>query len=298
MLQQQRHLTKEEEIDAGRRIQRYLSLDAMEKDGAVLSPREKREWEDGRKAAETLVLANIGLVYKAAHGYIKKYPSGMSLEDVYAEGLVGLWTAVKKYDPDRGNKFSTMAVAWIRQAIVRGANKTARLVRLPENRIADLTKILKIQSEGEEAGLSSQEIDSLVCAQVGVTKEQLHEIVSAGTMHVSLNRPTSSVDDEGGSELMNSAHIMESIPSAEDSALSEGVTTDLYRALSSLSYEDLEIFSSAHRLGLTDLSTQKAVRDKYGLSASKFHSRLQRITLRLRDDLSNSYNSSRVKTFA
>src|SRR5882672_686785 len=80
-----------------------------------------------RKAAHRLLTSNLRLVVKIAHEYRRAHAH---LEDLVQEGNLGLFMAVKKYDPDRGVKLSTYAAYWIRAYILKFILDNARLVRL------------------------------------------------------------------------------------------------------------------------------------------------------------------------
>ncbi len=93
---------------------------------------------EAREAAECLFLHNQRLVHSVA----KKYPqTGMGYEDIVQHGMTGLIRAVELFDPEQGNKFSTYAMWWIRQAITRGIANEARLIRLPVHMVEKLNKV-------------------------------------------------------------------------------------------------------------------------------------------------------------
>jgi RNA polymerase primary sigma factor len=79
-------------------------------------------------ARQAMMEANIRLVMSVARRYTCK---SLTFEDLVQEGIIGLLEAVNKFDADRGNRFSTYATYWIRQAIVRAIEKQDRLIRLP-----------------------------------------------------------------------------------------------------------------------------------------------------------------------
>src|ERR1051325_6943100 len=92
------------------------------------------------EAVAALVRANLRFVISVA----KKYQNrGVSLIDLIQEGNVGLVTAARKFDPDQGVKFISYAVWWIRQAILSALARQGRTVRVPLNRTADLSRIIK-----------------------------------------------------------------------------------------------------------------------------------------------------------
>jgi RNA polymerase primary sigma factor len=91
----------------------------------LLSERARSGDEAARRA---MVEANIRLVMSIARRYTCK---SLTFDDLVQEGILGLLEAINKFDPTRGNRFSTYATYWIRQAIVRAIEKQDRLIRLP-----------------------------------------------------------------------------------------------------------------------------------------------------------------------
>ncbi|MCA9803935.1 MAG: sigma-70 family RNA polymerase sigma factor [Cyanobacteria bacterium HKST-UBA02] len=107
-----------------RSIRRYPRLTASEEVELAHQIRSEDTRESSR-ARERFVLANLRLVV----GIAKRYSGrGLSLEELIQEGNVGLLKAVDRFEPDRGNRFSTYAVWWIRQQIV-GALKSKNRTR-------------------------------------------------------------------------------------------------------------------------------------------------------------------------
>ena len=91
-------------------------------------------------AMQELVKRNLRFVISVA----KKYQNrGMALPDLIGEGNIGLLTAARKFDPDVGVKFISYAVWWIRQAILAAIAQQGRTVRVPLNRTADLSRIIR-----------------------------------------------------------------------------------------------------------------------------------------------------------
>ena len=84
--------------------------------------------EAGKQARQTMIASNLRLVLHVA---AKFRTAGLPMGDLVQEGNIGLMQAVDRFDYQRGVRFSTYAVWWIRQAIQRGLSNTSRTIRMP-----------------------------------------------------------------------------------------------------------------------------------------------------------------------
>jgi len=132
----------------------------------------KRIEKGDLKAKEKLINSNLRLVASNARRYQNQ---GLPLADLVQEGMIGLIRAAEKFDWRKGFRFSTYATLWIRQAIQRGLENSARTIRLPVHVAQRARKIGRIERElsvrlgrdptieeiAEEAGLSVAEIEEV-----------------------------------------------------------------------------------------------------------------------------------------
>jgi RNA polymerase sigma factor (sigma-70 family) len=92
--------------------------------------RAERALAGHHRAVQKIAYHNLRLVAKCAHRYRNM---GVAFMDLVQEGNLGLIRAIEKFDPDRGFMFSTYAVWWIQQAMIRAVQNQARTVRLPSH---------------------------------------------------------------------------------------------------------------------------------------------------------------------
>ena len=135
-------------MDLAKRIERGRKAREKLSEGNKLSPRQKQELQvcvdDGWLAVNALITANSRLVISVAKKYVGR---GVAFLDLIHEGNIGLIRAAKKFDYQRGYRFSTYATWWIRQAISRAVTYQGRTIRLPVHMSDQLAKMFKTQRQ-------------------------------------------------------------------------------------------------------------------------------------------------------
>ena len=136
-------------------------------------------------ALQELVKRNLRFVISVA----KKYQNrGLPLIDLIGEGNVGLLTAARKFDPDQGVKFISYAVWWIRQAILSALARQGRTVRVPLNRTADLSRIIKA-SEVVRQKLNREPSPEELSQLTGLSVDEVQSLAALNTSDVRLDAP-------------------------------------------------------------------------------------------------------------
>lgn len=187
-------LTAEEEVSLAEALERAR---LARKEMATKAPNAKRRSqlelmiEDGSAARERLLMANTRLVVSVAKRYRHR---GLPFIDLIQEGIIGLIRAIKKYDPERGTRFSTYATWWIRQAISRAIDNHARTIRLPVHKKTEINRLAySTQKLSQEFGRKPTTEE--LAAELGVSIDQVLETVRIAQPPLSLETPQ---DEEQG----------------------------------------------------------------------------------------------------
>ena len=157
-----RLLTREEEVDLAKRIQ------------------------DGDEVArERLIRCNLRLVISVA---VKYSGYNVPLADLVQEGNIGLLRAVEKFDHTRGFKFSTYAIWWIRQAVLRALDNYARVIRLPTYVVAKVSKLERASARLHQE-LQREPTPAEVAEALEISTEEVQELMAIPSELLSLELP-------------------------------------------------------------------------------------------------------------
>lgn len=185
------------------------------------------------EAMEELVKRNLRFVISVA----KKYQNrGLPLTDLIGEGNVGLLTAARKFDPDQGVKFISYAVWWIRQAILAALARQGRTVRVPLNRTADLSKIVRT-SEALRQELRREPTPEEIAQATGLSLDVVQSLAALNTSDVRLDAP---LDPEGDRSLIE-RFIADDQADAEQQAMENFLGDEVERALTTLPPRDAKV---------------------------------------------------------
>lgn len=135
------------------------------------------DYQSGRNpnALDLLIEANMGLVEKTIRRFTGYLNPSIQEEDLKQWGYMGLMKAAKKYNPSKDTQFSTYAIIWIRQVILRGIMDTGTTVRIPIHFGGKIRKITKMEKESDQ---KFGEIRvSWICQELEIDEDAYYEAI-------------------------------------------------------------------------------------------------------------------------
>jgi RNA polymerase primary sigma factor len=212
-----------------------------------------------RQAKKELMEANLRLVVSVAKRYLG---SELSLLDLVQEGNIGLMKAVDRFQYRRGFKFSTYATWWIRQAITRAIADHSRTIRIPVHMVETLNRISRVnRSLVNEMG--REPTPEELAQRTGVPARKVRLILESSRKPLSLETPIGD-DSELGDFLEDKG-----AESPNDNLITQDLTTQVERALSTLSPKEKEILRLRFGIGEAGEHTLEEVGRRFAVTRER-----------------------------
>jgi RNA polymerase primary sigma factor len=226
-------------------------------------------------AQEQLARHNVRFVVSVA----KKFQNrGVPLVDLIGEGNLGLMTAARKFDPDRGVKFISYAVWWIRQAVQAAIARHGRPVRVPLNRTADLSRLGRTTTLLKEK-LGRMPTTEELAQATGLTIEAVRSLSALNSEAVRLDHPTRDGDGHERIERFSSADQ----EGTDASTLLNSRTEGIDRALATLPPRDAKVLRFYFGLEDGNSRTLEEIGRMMGVTRERIRQLRDRALLRLRE---------------
>ena len=237
-----------------------------------------------QKALEKLTRANLRFVVSVAKQYQNQ---GLSLPDLINEGNLGLIKAAEKFDETRGFKFISYAVWWIRQSILQALAEQSRIVRLPLNQVGSLNKINKafsrFEQENERRPSPEELADSL-----DLPAEKVADTLRVSGRHISVDAPFVEGEDNSLLDVL----VNDDSPIADRTLINESLSTEVERALSTLSERERDIIKLFFGINTQEMTLEE-IGEKFGLTRERVRQIKEKAIRRLR----HSSRSKLLKTY-
>ncbi|MDO4695227.1 RNA polymerase sigma factor RpoD/SigA [Porphyromonas sp.] len=235
---------------------------------------------NSQKCLEKLVRANLRFVVSVAKQYQNQ---GLSLPDLINEGNLGLIKAAEKFDETRGFKFISYAVWWIRQSILQALAEQSRIVRLPLNQVGNISKIQKAVTRFEQENERKPSSEELA-HELDLTEDKVIETMKINGRQLSVDAPF--VDGEDNSLL--DVLVNDDAPIADKDLINESLSTEIERALSTLTEREAEIIKMFFGIGGMPEMTLEEIGVNFGLTRERVRQIKEKAIRRLRQNNKNS----------
>ncbi|MBI1857400.1 sigma-70 family RNA polymerase sigma factor [Candidatus Saccharibacteria bacterium] len=218
--------------------------------------------DTGARAKEVFILSNLRLVIKIARTYNNHTPPGKELLDLIQAGNLGLEHAVDKFRWEKGFKFSTYAIAWIRQSIVRDIYSTASIIRLPDGVSEELRQAIRY-SDGPNNLTPDMRRLKLI------------------SMPMSLNYSIG----ESGATVEFGDTLPDNNIGPEERVLQDESTAIVLKLIADLGENSMTIFKLFYGLDGTEKMKQQEIADKLGINIAEVRKTLNKGLSNLRSKL-------------
>lgn len=251
----------------------------------LLTPEEERALarraKDGdQEALDELVRHNLRFVVSVAKQYSK---SGVPFEDLINEGNLGLIRGARRFDVDRGYRFISYAVWWIRQAILQYLGEQSRTVRLPLNKSAVLNRITReSQRLGQELGRDPSKDE--IAKRIGVTPAVVEQVMEMPVKHFSLDDPADGKEGDFFADTLSD----DITPTPEESVYETTRNDDIAAAIATLNEREQDIVNRYFGLEGNPPHTLEEIGQVYHLTRERVRQIRDRALVRLRNSPLNA----------
>lgn len=238
---------------------------------------------------EIIIKKNNKLVWSRVFKIGKMYNHKLDNEDLYQCGVIGLMTAVKKFDLSKNAKFSTYSTWWIDQQIYRNIVDTGFTVRIPAHYFEQAAKLMKIISRNSEC--TKQQLCS-IANDNGIDANKFEELLMIVENLMSLTSLNVFIGEEGDSELGDYI-INDSIPSVEEQVEYTILKETIDEVLNTLKEKQKNIIEQ--RFGLID-GKEKTL-EQVGTIYNLTRERIRQIEAKAIRKLRHPSRSKKLKNF-
>ncbi len=224
-------------------------------------------------ALEKLTRANLRFVVSVAKQYQNQ---GLSLPDLINEGNLGLIKAAEKFDENRGFKFISYAVWWIRQSILQALAEQSRIVRLPLNQVGSLNKINKAYSKFEQQHERKPSPEELA-EELDLTADKVADTLRVAGRHISVDAPFVEGEDNSLLDVL----INSDSPNADRSLINESLSREIERALATLTERESDIIRYFFGIGCQEMTLEE-IGERFGLTRERVRQIKEKAIRRLR----------------
>ena len=232
---------------------------------SLLSPEEeikltKKVKEGDEKAKNKLIESNLRFVISVAKQYQGK---GLPLVDLIQEGSLGMIEAATKFNPDKGFRFISYAVWWIRQSIMKAISEQCRTIRVPMSQVVYINKINKATERFEQLNGRKPSLEELE-EETKIEASKINSTMASAGRAVSLESP---LKDKEVSCLLDIIPDEGATP-ADSDATRNDLSNGIEAILAKLSYRDSDILRMSFGIGMHPMPNDE-IANRFGIGTER-----------------------------
>ncbi len=254
-----------------RDIRKYAPLSREDEGKAINAARN-----GDQNALNHLITANLRFVVRVAGEYTGR---GLPFSDLIAEGNMGLIRATQTFEPERGTKFITYAVWWIRQAILTAINRQTHAVAFPVNQLDDRDALNKVSAALAQEYGRVPDMDELI-SETDFSPRRVHRALQTSQTSVSLD---SAVYADGVRQFADI--VPDDAPLPDEQMQTNRLRDRLHQSLSDLPEREAEIINRYFGLDMDNAESLTQVGKRFHISRERVRQLKDRALGRLREHL-------------
>ncbi|ADU97051.1 sigma-70 family RNA polymerase sigma factor [Thermovibrio ammonificans] len=221
----------------------------------------KRAKAGDKEALKKLVESNLRFVVSVAKKYLG---CGLPLHDLIAEGILGLIEAARRFDPDKGVKFISYAVWWIRQSIMQALAQQTGAVKIPVKQAVLVNKITRSYGELLKKLGREPTIEELA-DYVGMEPKEVERLLSICQVPLSLDTPIGDEEDTTFKDFLKGEGTAE----VEEKVVQEELKQSIQEMLEQLTPQEKKIIIMRFGLDGNEPKTLREIGEKLGISRER-----------------------------
>jgi RNA polymerase primary sigma factor len=227
-------------------------------------------------AQDKLVRANLRFVVSVAKMYQNQ---GLSLGDLINEGNIGLVKAAQRFDETRGFKFISYAVWWIRQGIMSAIADQSRVVRLPLNRVCNLTKLGKAYRNLEQE-LERKPTTEELANILDLTADEVAYTLQTSARQLSVDAPLKKGDEDKKTLMDVLYNEDQQLP--DENLMNDSLKNEVAGIISTLDEREAEVIRLSYGIGTGQKATLEEIGEKYNLTRERIRQIKEKALRKLR----------------
>ena len=220
------------------------------------------------KAKNDICIKNQRLVYMFATKYLNFAGNDLELEDLAQYGMMGLLRATETFDSSIAEKFSTYAVPWIKQHILRAIYDNGFTIRVPVHLMEIITKVTALDNRLYREGIDLPERITKIAIELDIDTARVEEVMVIRNCYlntVSLDVPVGEEEETVLGEFVSD----EGKPSVEDQVMAAALRDSIDAALSQLKSKERDIIVERFGLDSGHPKTLELIGQKYGVTRER-----------------------------